>query len=505
MAPRSITWTETGVAIYARGRRPSDDYIWNAATADWEAEVVASVADYTLQHDVFAVETPADSYRYQVTIPPWPAGDYELEWYRRVGTNPAMMDIYLFATALSWDGEAVPENAYTVLTVLCINNNLTNVYNNTVDLINRLGAWTGTGVNTMLGALRALANSAAGIVTPTDLSAGGTFTNTTDSAEALADKTGVGLTPQETRDAMKLAPTAGDPAALSIDKHLIDAATSLTTVLARLGAWTGTGVNTILGALRALANKAAGVATPTDLSTGGTFTNTTDSLEMVRDDAGVLYDTMGTVLDRLGAWTGTGVNTILGALRALANKAAGVVTPTDLTAGGGGFDNKTDSAEALRDGLAAATAAAILQTAGNKLKTNAAGQVEASNVTVLPATFEAGSGTYTFAGAANLAFDVPQNAETAVPGQVLDGAGDPVDLTDRTLVFRVVDSAGTEVLRLTEGAGIAVTDPDDGQIQIQISAADAADSGTFKYEFWADDLLLAKGAFVVRPTFGPGS
>jgi len=47
----------------------------------------------------------------------------------------------------------------------------------------------------------------------------GTFSATTDSNEAIADKTS-GLTAQETRDAMKLAPTAGDPAAGSIDAEL---------------------------------------------------------------------------------------------------------------------------------------------------------------------------------------------------------------------------------------------------------------------------------------------
>lgn len=60
---------------------------------------------------------------------------------------------------------------------------------------------------------------------------------------------------------------------------------TLTTILARLGAWTGTGLNTILGALRALANKAVGITTPTDLSSGGTFDNTTDSVEAIRDAA----------------------------------------------------------------------------------------------------------------------------------------------------------------------------------------------------------------------------
>lgn len=58
--------------------------------------------------------------------------------------------------------------------------------------------------------------------------------------------------------------------------------TDVTTILARLGAWTGTGINTILGAFRAIAAKASAL-TPTDLSTGTTFNNTTDSLEAIRD------------------------------------------------------------------------------------------------------------------------------------------------------------------------------------------------------------------------------
>lgn len=57
------------------------------------------------------------------------------------------------------------------------------------------------------------------------------------------------------------------------------------TILARLGAWTGSGLNTILGALRALAAKAASL-TPTDISTGTAYDNTTDSQEAIRDNLG---------------------------------------------------------------------------------------------------------------------------------------------------------------------------------------------------------------------------
>ncbi|MFA7120711.1 MAG: hypothetical protein WC277_04485, partial [Bacilli bacterium] len=51
-----------------------------------------------------------------------------------------------------------------------------------------------------------------------------------------------------------------------------------------------------------------------------------------------------TILNRLGAFTGTGVNTVLGFFKALLSKAA--TLPTDV---GGTFDPATDSTEAIRD------------------------------------------------------------------------------------------------------------------------------------------------------------
>jgi hypothetical protein len=59
-------------------------------------------------------------------------------------------------------------------------------------------------------------------------------------------------------------------------------AANQTTILNRLGSWTGTGLNTILGAFRAIAGKATGL-TPSDISSGTTYDNTTDSLEAIRD------------------------------------------------------------------------------------------------------------------------------------------------------------------------------------------------------------------------------
>jgi len=60
---------------------------------------------------------------------------------------------------------------------------------------------------------------------------------------------------------------------------------NVTTLINRLGAWAGTGINTVLGAFRAIAAKAAAL-TPTDISTGTTFNNTTHSLENIKDTAG---------------------------------------------------------------------------------------------------------------------------------------------------------------------------------------------------------------------------
>lgn len=59
-----------------------------------------------------------------------------------------------------------------------------------------------------------------------------------------------------------------------------------TTILNRIGAFSGTGLNTILGFLRAMAAKASSL-TPSDLSSGTTYDNTTDSLEAQADAGGL--------------------------------------------------------------------------------------------------------------------------------------------------------------------------------------------------------------------------
>jgi hypothetical protein len=68
--------------------------------------------------------------------------------------------------------------------------------------------------------------------------------------------------------------------AFSLSNRLVDSA-GVATVLARLGAFTGTGLNTVMGYLEALMRKDAAL-TPSDV--GGSFDNTTDSLESIVDN-----------------------------------------------------------------------------------------------------------------------------------------------------------------------------------------------------------------------------
>jgi hypothetical protein len=87
------------------------------------------------------------------------------------------------------------------------------------------------------------------------------------------------ITKQNVRDAMKLDAGVGAPAAGSVDAHLDTVVGDTATLLARIGAFLGTTVNTLYGWLRSLMRK--DVAAPSDV--GGTFDPATDSTEGLRD------------------------------------------------------------------------------------------------------------------------------------------------------------------------------------------------------------------------------
>jgi hypothetical protein len=675
MAVKAITWTETGVTLYARGRRPSDDKIWNAnvAAPAWEVEDTANVADYTLQHDTFAAETPVGGYRYQVTIPAaWAAGDYELEWYRRVGAAAAMADIYLLTTAFEWDGAAAIVNAtnsrlyqQAAREANGVSGTVWHVkYAAGEDLTQDGLSWAtaketaGAGLKTVIEAAAAgdlvLVGAgtfaiAVGIVEPAGVSIRGAGMDATVVTSATADiwmleigdkgkisdltlwatltdgryqyplsstavpRTGIvvsrvkligdadgfcggdveaifdscifetcydAVNVQETgtvilRDCLinVIGPTT---TGLATSRGVVNADSAMSVILERcvVSVCSGGGITYALyspnlgGTISAFdcvlsAFDTVGTVKTAYRHVGGgqiilvgcqydrakLYGAVTDVSRIVTDLAGNAHadaklvktvDADTAISARVDASTlagkFAGITVLTNWLRGLFRKdamnstAKGEVNAVHDGGAAGTFNETTDSIEALRDTApmgsamrgtdgaytgtpptkeenATAAAAAILATPANKVKTNAAGQVESSNVTVAPVTFAGTAATYTFAGAANLAFDVPQAAESSIVGQVLDAAGDAVDLTTADLVFRAVDSSGEEVFRLTEGSGVQTTHADEGQVTITISAEDAADAGTYKYEFWdeAGERLLAKGSFVVRATFGPGT
>jgi hypothetical protein len=105
--------------------------------------------------------------------------------------------------------------------------------------------------------------------------------------DVMAEHLGSGTT----GSALNAAGSAGDPWATSLPgaygagtagKIIGDVGPNVTTVLNRIGAFTGSGVNTILGFFKALLSKAA--STPSDV--GGTFDPATDSTEALRDYTG---------------------------------------------------------------------------------------------------------------------------------------------------------------------------------------------------------------------------
>jgi hypothetical protein len=93
----------------------------------------------------------------------------------------------------------------------------------------------------------------------------------TDIANLNTNVTGV------SSDTTEIINRIGDPGAGSIYE-------SVTTVLDRIGAFSGIGWNTILGFFRALLRSDGGVTLPSDV--GGTYTNTADSLQAIRTDVG---------------------------------------------------------------------------------------------------------------------------------------------------------------------------------------------------------------------------
>lgn len=135
------------------------------------------------------------------------------------------------------------------------------------------------------------------------------------------------------------------------------------------------------------------------------------------------------ILARIGAFTGTGVNTILGFFRALLRSDGGITTPSDV---GGTFTHTTDSTQAIRD-------------RGDAAWTTGGGGGGSTTVNVLPYT---GAVPDRVEGTTIKVF---YNELTNVSVGVTDATGAAVTLDAKTLRFCVEDRYGVDVLTLTDG------------------------------------------------------
>lgn len=93
---------------------------------------------------------------------------------------------------------------------------------------------------------------------------------------------------------------------------------------------------------------------------------------------------------------------------------------------------------------------------------------------------------------------------------VLDHTGDPQDLTNITLRWAMSDpdELDTPILEKSEGAGITITDPENGRCYVLIPAGELSTPGTFIHELEGTHsggatYTYGQGTIIVRPTVYP--
>jgi hypothetical protein len=219
---------------------------------------------------------------------------------------------------------------------------------NQTTILARLGAWTGSGRNTILGALQSLFRSDADPTTPTDINANlgngaGTYDNTTDSLEAIRDRGdaswgGGGNVPTaaQNADAVWDALRADHVISASFGQGIASVQGNITgTVASVVGNVGGNVAGNVNGNVAGYVGSVAG-------NVSGTVPDSTGITTLLAR----LSATRAGYLDILAGWTGT----LLNALKAMSRKDA--TASTDI---GGTHDPATDSEEALSEMLATVT------------------------------------------------------------------------------------------------------------------------------------------------------
>jgi hypothetical protein len=207
------------------------------------------------------------------------------------------------------------------------------------------------------------------------------------------------------------------------------------------------------------------------------------------------YEYIAVLINRLGAFTGSGLNTVLGFLKALGSKAA-ALTPSDM---GGTFDNTTDSEEAIRDALTASTlTAAGIWGYSPRTLTQSAAQVAATVAGTRILVFRGDTITIALTDLGTMA----GNAKVwlTVKNRVTEAADTGAQLqVEKAGLLYVNGAAGT----LSDGS-LVVNDAALGNITVTVKPAASSLLVPGTYEYDVQSLVGAvvqthtQGIFVVR-------
>ena len=232
-------------------------------------------------------------------------------------------------------------------------------------------------------------------------------------------------------------PTVAEFEARTLAAASYGTAANQTTILARLGAWTGSGINTVLGAFRALMAKASEL-TPTDISSGTAFDNTTDSLEAIRDRGDAAWIT--------GSGGGGGGDATA------ANQTTIINHLTDIK--GTGWSSTTDTLEKIRDSITNALAS-LIATVG----------ITPGSITGFPASLSIGD-SYT------------EDCDRAIHLFVRDDSDDPITavgdhlFTDTDFEAVVIITQSGRTGRVTGSATWVDASPSESYLKIELPSSE---------------------------------
>ena len=350
----------TGKTLYALMYNSANGEVWNTVTSAFETYATANLGNY----DIPLTEEGTASARYVGTVPTAvPAADLDIDVMDQAGSSPAESDTLAGTGKIPWNGSARVDTGvlFRVLQAMCRSDvsapseigGTFNPANDALqaidsDLRTRIGSVSDTGIDSLFGHLHVLARSDTAAPANFNL-AGGTFDPSTDSLEAIRNNQAtvesnirgadsddlktisdqIDVLPTDTAatisDAVWDEATSDHVTAGSFGKAVgdidtttsntnttvstIDSTTStisanVSTLLSRITATLFSGITSLANWLRVLARKDGADATALS-EIAGTYNDTTDSLEAIRDRGDAAWIT-GTV-DSL---TGTGSETV---------------------------------------------------------------------------------------------------------------------------------------------------------------------------------------------------